>query len=32
MDYINSVLNEMLNGIDKAVNILNKKDSDNKKS
>lgn len=30
MDYINSILNEMLNGIDKAVNILNKKDSDKK--
>lgn len=31
MDYINSILNEMLNGVDKVVNILNKKDSDNKK-
>ena len=31
MDYINSILNEMLNGVDKAVNILNKKDSDIRK-
>lgn len=30
MDYINSVMNEMLNGVDKAVNILDKKDSDKK--